>query len=334
MARKKKHEEHENLERWLVSYADFITLLFATFVVLYALSQVDIDEFKKLEESLRMAFSSQSLLEGQESIFSSNAQSILDSSATGQDPNPLMLEYLSAKYEESAFQDIKAEVDKKKLEGVEAKIDARGLVFQITDKHINFESGSAQLTPMGRKTLNEIGAMIFSKFQIHLIKVEGHTDSLLPAPSSIYPSNWELSSARASSVVRYLISTFNVSPKLFVATGYSDTVPVKASNKDQLKNRRVEIIVSKSKHNSLQNNDLKALLDKNSKTHYIKYNSPKKDAKNVIQNKELVAPVNTDPSAKATTIKNIYENENARINAADSAQTVETPSFIKVQVVE
>ena len=64
MARKKKPPEHENLERWLVSYADFMTLLFATFVVLYALSQINVNEFKKVEDSLKKAFSAQSILDG------------------------------------------------------------------------------------------------------------------------------------------------------------------------------------------------------------------------------------------------------------------------------
>ena len=72
MAKKKPPEEHENLERWLVAYGDFITLLFATFVVLYALAQVDATDFAKLEESLKNAFSQNSLMEGQESIFDSN----------------------------------------------------------------------------------------------------------------------------------------------------------------------------------------------------------------------------------------------------------------------
>ena len=69
MAKKKKAEEHENLERWLVSYADFITLLFATFVVLYALSQVDIGEYIKLEEAMKAAFSPQSMMESMASLF-------------------------------------------------------------------------------------------------------------------------------------------------------------------------------------------------------------------------------------------------------------------------
>ena len=78
MAKKAKPPEHENLERWLVSYADFITLLFATFVVLYALSQTDVAELSKIDESLQRAFSTASILQGNDGVLDSG-QSILDS---------------------------------------------------------------------------------------------------------------------------------------------------------------------------------------------------------------------------------------------------------------
>lgn len=77
MAKKQKHPEHENLERWLVSYADFITLLFATFVVLYALAQVDATDFAKLEESLKNAFSQNTLFDGQQALMD-GSDSIFD----------------------------------------------------------------------------------------------------------------------------------------------------------------------------------------------------------------------------------------------------------------
>ena len=78
MAKKKPPEEHENLERWLVSYGDFITLLFATFVVLYALAQTDVNDFAKLEEALKNAFSQQTLLNGQEGIMNNTSDSIFE----------------------------------------------------------------------------------------------------------------------------------------------------------------------------------------------------------------------------------------------------------------
>ena len=99
MAKKKKAEEHENLERWLVSYSDFMTLLFATFVVLYALAQSDVNAFKNIEEALRKAFS-QNIFDNQANIMTGQ-DSILDGQAGA--TNPLMLEYMSQKYEQSSY---------------------------------------------------------------------------------------------------------------------------------------------------------------------------------------------------------------------------------------
>ena len=107
MAKKQKHEEHENLERWLVSYADFMTLLFATFVVLYALAQSDVNSFKNIEEALRKAFS-QNIFENQASIME-GSDSILDGQAGA--TNPLMLEYMSQKYEQTSYEEIEEDVE-------------------------------------------------------------------------------------------------------------------------------------------------------------------------------------------------------------------------------
>ena len=110
MARKKKHEEHENLERWLVSYADFMTLLFATFVVLYALSQINVNEFKKVEESLRRAFSSHSIMDGSEGMMDSG-NSISDANAADSMIDSLFMEYISQRYEKESYEQIKKQID-------------------------------------------------------------------------------------------------------------------------------------------------------------------------------------------------------------------------------
>ena len=98
MAKKKKPPEHENLERWLVSYADFMTLLFATFVVLYALSQMDINDFKALEQSIRRSFSS-GIIEGSIGIMNQNENLVGDFDSDSM----IMMEYMSQKYEQSSF---------------------------------------------------------------------------------------------------------------------------------------------------------------------------------------------------------------------------------------
>ena len=105
MAKKQKHPEHENLERWLVSYADFITLLFATFVVLYALAQVDATDFAKLEESLKNAFSQNTLFDGQQALMD-GSDSIFDQQQANSFIPSLMLEYISPRYEEESFKEM------------------------------------------------------------------------------------------------------------------------------------------------------------------------------------------------------------------------------------
>ncbi len=250
MAKKKKHEEHENLERWLVSYADFITLLFATFVVLYALAQVDATDFAKLEESLKNAFSQNTLLEGKEAILE-GSDSIFDQQQANSFIPSLMLEYISPKYEEASFNEIEQEVkeltEMGELDGISAEITEKGLLLTFEDKYL-FANGSAYLDSNARKLLDKVGVLICKKFVLHSMIVEGHTDSLA-IRSSLFPSNWELSSARACAVVRYLISRFKFSPSLFSATGYADTRPLATaiSPKDPA-NRRVEILILKNKY--------------------------------------------------------------------------------------
>ena len=256
MARKKPPEEHENLERWLVSYGDFITLLFATFVVLYALAQVDVSDFAKLEESLKNAFSQNTMLEGQQSMLE-GSNSLFDQQQANSFIPSLMLEYISPKYEEESFKDIEESIRKlsenNELDGISAKITDKGLLLTFDDKYL-FAPASAYLDSSAKKLLDKVGVLICKKFVLHAMRVEGHTDSN-PIHSDKYPSNWELSSARASSVVRYLISRFNFNPSLFSAIGYADTRPLENSfSPKDPKNRRVEILILKNSYNNSYEN--------------------------------------------------------------------------------
>lgn len=253
MAKKQKHEEHENLERWLVSYGDFITLLFATFVVLYALAQIDATDFAKLEESLKNAFNQNTLLEGQTSVLD-GSNSIFDQQQQANSFIPsLMVEYISQKYEDDSFKEIEREIKDLRgmgeLSGISSKITDKGLLITFDDKYL-FATGSAYLDSNARKLLDKVGILICKKFVLHDMIIEGHTDSLTISGTQ-YPSNWELSGARACSVVRYLIQRFQFSPSLFSATGYADTRPVEGaiSPKDPA-NRRVEILILKNKYKS------------------------------------------------------------------------------------
>ncbi len=257
MARKKKHEEHENLERWLVSYADFMTLLFATFVVLYALNQTTVVEMKKVEDSLKKAFSASSILEGGLGVMNSGI-SVLEDNGADAIIDTLLMEYISPKYEQESFKQIKKEIEDKvksgELKDISAKIDDRGLVITITDNNIFFKSASAELSESSKKVLDQIGKLIVEKFAMHSIRVDGHTDAL-PISGTKYPSNWELSSARSSTIVRYLINKFHILPDLMTAVGYAETRPLEKGNdpKALAKNRRVEIVVLKNINNKFEN---------------------------------------------------------------------------------
>ena len=250
MARKKPPEEHENLERWLVSYGDFITLLFATFVVLYALAQVDATDFAKLEESLKNAFDSTSLFDAQEMILD-GSQNLFDQQQANSFIPGLMVEYISQKSEDESFKEIEEAIKNLKesgeLDGISSKMTDKGLLLTFDDKYL-FAPASAYLDSKARKLLDKVGVLICKKFILHSMRVEGHTDSD-PIQSTQYPSNWELSSARASSVVRYLISRFHFNPSLFSAIGYADTRPLEKSysSKDP-QNRRVEILIVKNRY--------------------------------------------------------------------------------------
>lgn len=254
MGKKHKHPEHINLERWLISYADFITLLFATFVVLYALSQVDIKDFQALEDSLQQAFASPSLMQGAEGMMQGSSNSLLDSTQADSLVPPLMMEYMSQRYEEQSMQEIEREVNDGaqdgEFQGVEAIRTDRGIILRFNDDYL-FKSGSANINPNAKTKLDKIGLMICKKFILHNMKVEGHTDNQ-PIKSTIFPSNWELSSARASSIIRYFIARFSFMPNLFSAVGYADTRPVanNSTAEGKAKNRRVEILILKNKFRS------------------------------------------------------------------------------------
>lgn len=253
MAKKKKEEaEHVNLERWMVSYSDFVTLLFATFVVLYALAQVDVKDFEDLERSLRQAFAAPSIMQGSEGLMAeTSSNSIFETSQADSIIAPLMLEYMNQKYEEESMSEIEREVEQAAksgdLEGVEAEKTDRGLLIRFKDDYL-FPAGSATLSPKAKAQIDIVGTMILKRFVIHNIRVEGHTDNL-PIFSPQFPSNWELSSARSSAITTYLIDRFKFLPKLFTVVGFADTRPLVPNNtpEGRAKNRRVELLILKNK---------------------------------------------------------------------------------------
>lgn len=256
MAKKKKEEEHENLERWLVSYADFMTLIFATFVVLYALSQIDAAAYEQLQESLKDAFNNAAMEDllkmSGENLLNTDGHDPLNQGAAQQNNAvvPPIMEYVSAKYEKESMEDIKNEIEdataKGELDGIEAEITDRGLVIRLKDLNF-FDSGSATIKRTAYPKLEKIGALITKRFSNHLIRIEGHTDNI-PLSTSKFPSNWELSASRAASVGRFLMSSYKIKPNLFTIIGYAETKPLapNTNSENMAKNRRVEIVILKN----------------------------------------------------------------------------------------
>jgi chemotaxis protein MotB len=260
---------HENDERWLLTYADMITLLMALFMVLFSISSVNLSKFKTLQESLKAAFSG-SVLPGGKAILQSGSQSTkAHTPATSEVPSIVPLTpnvpkpgdisradlnkatkaAVAAKQEQSDFQHLKQQLDaylrSHGLAGrVQTVISRRGLVVRVLTDKLLFDSGMADLKPGAQPLLNEL-ATVLNVDRQHPIDVEGHTDNV-PIATSQYPSNWELSTARATTVVRYLIHE-GVSRERIAASGYADLHPIAANSTDagRARNRRVEIVLQR-----------------------------------------------------------------------------------------
>ena len=264
LARKKKPPEHVNHERWLVSYADFITLLFAFFTTLYAISTVDAKKMGKMVMSMQASFDNSffpmgkdrmTLFEGQESSsrgktevterviqaeeqgFRENAVGkLLDLSVTltPKDGAEQPLRGLLDVVESALGHELEEEL-------LHTRLEKRGLVVSLGEEGF-FSSGSDQLTPEG-KALLDVLATSLTAVHNH-VRIEGHTDNV-PMKSARFPSNWELSTARATSIVSYMIQKYSFSPMRLSASGYGEHRPIASNDtqKGRARNRRVDIVV-------------------------------------------------------------------------------------------
>ncbi|MEW9899766.1 flagellar motor protein MotD [Chitinivorax sp. PXF-14] len=244
MARKRKHEEHENHERWLVSYADFITLLFAFFVVMYAISQVNEGKYRVLSDSLINAFRNQSTssMQTQVGSISGSAGAMVQKGAilTGTPPK-----VASAKQRAVELKMRNIATDMQKVlaplikEGrVRVTETPRGIAVEI-NASVLFASGQADLQTNSMAVLTEVARLLGPVD--NLILVEGHTDTV-PINSYQFPSNWELSGARASSVVRLFVAN-GVTPDRITVIGRADTKPIAGNETEEgrQRNRRVTV---------------------------------------------------------------------------------------------
>jgi chemotaxis protein MotB len=268
----KKHaahdEEHENHERWLVSYADMMTLLMVLFIVMFAISQVDQKKFAELKNGLAVGFGAPSVaFEGGETTLleSSNEDSPMDLAsgvgATMSKPDDKAVQAAvsqldraraqarqdAAKAEVQNYEKIKQQIEaamKKQgsADTVKFSIDERGLVVTVVTSSVVFAGDRAELLPAGQRILDGIAPAIAPL--TNRIEVDGHTNQL-PVTTRNYPSGWELSTARASTVVRYLNGHSGIPETRLFAAGFADTKPLYPGGdpRSVTLNRRVEIVV-------------------------------------------------------------------------------------------
>ncbi len=261
-----EHEEHENHERWLVSYADMMTLLLVLFVVLFAMSQVDKEKFAALASGLSEAFGAP--VTALSAAGSDSDASVLDSLDAAVDvqipPAPAAQEAVDAAAAEAARQEAqrvaaeaRAEYDELAAarEAIEAalaaaghagtaryEIDERGLVVHIVSDPVLFGPEEADLQPSGREVLDAVAPTLAAL--PHQIGIEGHANSLPVTRGGPWPSNWELSAYRATTVVRHLAAG-GVPQTRLQGTGYSDTRPLVPHTDPTAVdvNRRVDVVV-------------------------------------------------------------------------------------------
>lgn len=234
--------EKDNSERWLLTYSDLITLLLVFFIVLYTISQQDAAKFQAVAESLNSALTGSKEVVGQ-------------SPGISQIPgnNGFHLDVSNAekeKAEQNRLKEIKKEVEElAKKEGLQSSIsvtlEERGVAIRIVDR-VLFESGYADLTPQADKILRSIAKILYSS-QGQYIRIEGHTDNV--PITGRFASNWELSSSRATNVLRLFIDKSGINPRILSAVGYGEYRPIASNNTEEgrSKNRRVEIVILNTK---------------------------------------------------------------------------------------
>ncbi|MBI1395280.1 MAG: flagellar motor protein MotD [Betaproteobacteria bacterium] len=227
--RRRGDDDGEQPDRWIVSYADFVTLLLAFFVVMYAISSVNESRYREVSDALVKAF--------QPVDRPPDATSIV--------PPPIQLPYPTLRNRlvpmQSMANDIRSVLDPLVRAGeVRVTETSRGIAVEI-NASVLFASGEAELTEASVRILNSVaGVLARAK---NRVEVEGHTDNS-PISSTVYPSNWELSAARACSVVR-LFARDGVAPERMGAVGYGEyrSVATNETQEGRNRNRRVTVVI-------------------------------------------------------------------------------------------
>ncbi|VAW92990.1 Flagellar motor rotation protein MotB [hydrothermal vent metagenome] len=248
MTRKKRQEEHVNHERWLVSYADFITLLFAFFVVMYSISSVNDGKYRVLSDTLIAAFNTPP-----KSVIPINVGKTSTSNNLSPKDKVSLIELKPIKSNrEKELDNIETSLNKSlktliKDKSVKVTQTENGISVEM-DASIIYISGSSNIEIDAIPILQKI-ARILAPLK-NSVEVEGHTDNI-PIHNVFYPTNWELSAARAARVVN-LFANSGVKPSRLMAIGFGEFRPIASNktNQGRKKNRRVNVVIRNNKESN------------------------------------------------------------------------------------
>jgi len=257
MSRRKRKVEHVSHDRWLVSYADFITLLFAFFVVLYSAAQVDKRRVGRLAMAIQVAFQELGVfdtsntkvpLNESEAMPFAKVQTVENVERTTDMERVVqpMKGVLSTGPSNAPLKDIQTELEKAlapeiQKRVVDIKARKEGLIVSLREMGF-YESGSATMRASSLGAVDRLAYVVGPRTES--IRVEGHTDNV-PIHNAHFASNWELSAARATELVRLFIDRYHVDPARLSAAGYAEFHPVddNDSAEGRARNRRIDVVI-------------------------------------------------------------------------------------------
>ncbi len=246
MSRKKRHPEHVNHERWLVSYADFITLLFAFFVVMFASSQADKGKQKQVSDSVKHALDDNKIMAAISGILGGTVDDKGKGNAQMRGPGGAQKVAVVPTDKEvelvPAIQHLNKELEAEIKAGkMEVQMTPRGLVVSMRQAAF-FPSGDDTIEPTANASIKKVADTI--RGLPNQIRLEGHTDAR-PVRAGRFRSNWELSAARAITMMEMLTTEFDIGKDRVAIGGYADTVPVAPNDTEEGRslNRRVDIVI-------------------------------------------------------------------------------------------
>ena len=218
--------ETAGMMRWLLTYADVITLMLALFIILFSMSTISAAKVQRFARQVTAGFDNTWSV-NQPPSGGTEGQNMLDSSSTVPAVEKELQQYVARNHLQNQ---------------VQVHLDRRGLVITLLSDKSYYDSGSAELRPQTMRILDEIAT--FLRRNDNLIRVEGNTDDV-PIATAAFPTNWELSTARAVNVVRYLHEHDAISPTRLSAAGYGEFHPrtTNATDDSRQQNRRVDVVL-------------------------------------------------------------------------------------------